>query len=691
MNKLLPWLFLFILLNVHIDAYGQCSFSDCTGSPLLNVSAPIISNGELVFDNVEIGNFTCSGAANNTSGLSIFVFELLPDGTRVSSCGTLAPSPNNYLGHVPLGFGQGVGCGSSFALFTPASPFAIGSAQGFQACDGAVYEIEVYLFLDPNGTIDNSTTPYSDILSLNADQREVVSFGPLHNTITGNFPSTGFGGPYIVNEIGGWADVQSGGATGLDFTLDCTEDIELYIRATSILNQCNPQDLSSSLPSELFNILTYSVNGGAEVDMLASAGLPDSGGVLTGLNLQLGDCYSGIQTNTYPTIIPMADINPVDGDVVTVTVSTSDVFTGQSETSSIQVSYSGPNCSGITAGCTDIDACNYDPVATIDDGSCIASDCLDGCDGMNSGPAQPGTECDDGNSSTVGDTWTLNCDCVGMSPYGGCTDASACNYNPNAVVDNGTCVPADCEGNCDGYYTGPAQPGTACDDGDPYTEYDTWTVDCYCFGQDIEFGCIDPSACNFDPNAGIDNGMCVLPDCEGNCDGYYAGPAQPGSACDDGDANTINDLWSAVCTCLGDPILSGCTDASACNFNPDANSDDGSCILIGDACDDANSETENDIINENCDCEGIATSVLPIEHYIALAPNPVEDIVTITVSDGQTISEFTLIDINGKVLKSKNEIELRQQSIDLSQYDSGCYFVRIQTDNKSYISKLIKN
>lgn len=47
-------------------------------------------------------------------------------------------------------------------------------------------------------------------------------------------------------------------------------------------------------------------------------------------------------------------------------------------------------------------------------------------------------------------------------------------------------------------------------------------------------------------------GPCALgtPDCLGVIDG----PDMPGQPCDDGDANTINDTWTANCTCVGQPV-----------------------------------------------------------------------------------------------------------------------------------------
>lgn len=55
------------------------------------------------------------------------------------------------------------------------------------------------------------------------------------------------------------------------------------------------------------------------------------------------------------------------------------------------------------------------------------------------------------------------------------------------------------------------------------------------------------------------------------------------------------------------PVL-GCTSALACNYNATATQDDGSCLIQGAACDDGNANTTNDVINANCQCAGTSTS-----------------------------------------------------------------------------------
>jgi len=104
-------------------------------------------------------------------------------------------------------------------------------------------------------------------------------------------------------------------------------------------------------------------------------------------------------------------------------------------------------------------------------------------------------------------------------------------------------------------------------------------------------GCIDANACNFNPDATIDDGSCII----------------IGATCDDNNGETINDVINSDCVCEGELIVEivlGCTDLNACNYDINANQDDGSCFSIGELCDDNDPTTENDIIQDNCLCEG---------------------------------------------------------------------------------------
>ena len=106
----------------------------------------------------------------------------------------------------------------------------------------------------------------------------------------------------------------------------------------------------------------------------------------------------------------------------------------------------------------------------------------------------------------------------------GCTDLWACNYNPEATDDDDSCEYLSC------------------------------------------VGCLNSLACNYDSYATL-AGSCDFPDegCEECVDGVVIA------------IDTDND---GVADC---DELDGCTDPAACNYDPTATNDDGSCLYLPEA------------------------------------------------------------------------------------------------------------
>ncbi len=176
-----------------------------------------------------------------------------------------------------------------------------------------------------------------------------------------------------------------------------------------------------------------------------------------------------------------------------------------------QVSTTVTQGGGGPGPCTDLD----------NDGVCAADDCNDQNANL---PAAPGTACSDGNSSTINDIIQADgCTCLGTTL--GCTD----------LDNDGVCAADDCN---DRNANLPAAPGTACSDGNSSTINDIIQTDgCTCQGTIP--GCTD-----------LDNdGVCAADDCN---DQNANLPAAPGTACNDGNTSTINDIIQADgCTCQG--------------------------------------------------------------------------------------------------------------------------------------------
>ena len=194
-------------------------------------------------------------------------------------------------------------------------------------------------------------------------------------------------------------------------------------------------------------------------------------------------------------------------------------------------------------GCTDPNACNYDPAATCYNGSCDSSDpgtggntdfCLGdievwnsstcqyeiiavqalGCTDPNACNYDPAANCDDGNCDFGTDA---SCPDPCFVVYG-CTAVNACNYDATATCDDGSCDGGQqiCPDPCNAIFgcMDPAacnyEPTANCDE-DTCDYGDVQCVDpC-----NATFGCINPTACNYDPLVNCDDGTCEFASCAG--------------------------------------------------------------------------------------------------------------------------------------------------------------------------------
>lgn len=291
-------------------------------------------------------------------------------------------------------------------------------------------------------------------------------------------------------------------------------------------------------------------------------------------------------------------------------------------------------------GCTDPSAFNYNPSATLNDGTCIAK--IFGCTNINALNYNPRANTEDGS-------------CIFTTRQApspdvlGCTNPNAFNYNPNATSDDGSCIDKvygctdrtatnynpDANVSCDSeeflslirarstanipvnvvcclYDRTPAQI-LGCTDPtaknyDPSATADSGNCIYY------TFGCTNKTAINYDPTAEKDDDSCLFSGCtdplatnyvRGNnivacadCCTYdrrlepcleigkivFTGPKQS-----DGTAavcRLIQDQFVGGCreSCIvervGDPTVFGCTDPQAMNYNPSAEQNDGSCVYI---------------------------------------------------------------------------------------------------------------
>jgi len=240
-------------------------------------------------------------------------------------------------------------------------------------------------------------------------------------------------------------------------------------------------------------------------------------------------------------------------------------------------------------GCTDPEACNFDPDASEDDGSCTYAPC-GGCTDVWACNYDGNAAEDDGSceyTSCIGCTDENACNYDEFAVYNdgsceylscatpGCMNANACNYNPEATAEDGSCEYTSCVG-C----TNPEA-----DNYDPEATVDNGSC---AFG-----GCLNPIACNYDPTANVSDGSCEYTSCTGcmnptacnydpsytisdpaSCEYANAGYDCEGLCINDADSDGICDEFE----------VAGCTDPEAENYESEATDDDDSCTYAISGC-----------------------------------------------------------------------------------------------------------
>ena len=264
-------------------------------------------------------------------------------------------------------------------------------------------------------------------------------------------------------------------------------------------------------------------------------------------------------------------------------------------------------------------ACNFDPEATLSNELlCDYPEVGYDCDGV----------CYDDDADGV----------CNVDEIEGCTDELACNYNAETTDENNAlCTYADDFYDCDGNCLNDADGDGVCDE--------------------LEIpGCTDALACNYNAEATDDDGTCEYAEEFYDCDGNCLSDADGDGVCDELE-------------------IAGCTDADACNYNELATDEDESCILVGDACDDGDENTINDVIDENCECTGEVDVVLEASPLaFDLFPNPAGQ--SVFLRFGELSSQVTLqiLDATGRLVWERQHVVIQgAMELDVAMLGSGTY------------------
>ena len=330
----------------------------------------------------------------------------------------------------------------------------------------------------------------------------------------------------------------------------CTEDSLDSVLLPFVTNAVTGTSIALSDPSDPLGLCIFdnSLIGSQSLSLtlltgsncLAQLSIVASGAVPGYTNIEITDPFGGVQ-NLNSQSVP-GIINTSGNVNATLSVSGSGTYTavmtttlpGQSTVTFPTVTLEVTDAMLAFCGCTDPNANNYNPQATVDDGSCYITGCTDPS-AINYNPNatnnQPGggTQyctycvygCMDPSASNFDVTASCPAPCEYFIPTFGCTDPQASNYDPAA--DSGDPVEY-----CT--YSGCTDPNASNYDATQYTLPDGTQVppnlnDGSCIYENNTIpGCTDPAADNYSSDATIDDGTCLYDGIDGNDVDIESGP-----------------------------------------------------------------------------------------------------------------------------------------------------------------------
>ena len=393
---------------------------------------------------------------------------------------------------------------------------------------------------------------------------------------------------------------------------------------------------------------------------VAQTGANPNGTGGTPWSISISNCSSGTAPITYQWALP-------DGSTSTQAAPT--------------YLFNAPGVYGIcltiaTGGCTSV---RCDTVLIDSSGFISNTPVWYDCEGTLWGPHTPGTPCDDGDSTTTGDTWTVGCYCEGQG--GGATD-------------------------CLGVLNGNAMPGTACTV--PGTMIaGTWSASCVCVPDTNALNChagfwaiqaYDSTSGGITP---IPNEVWVWNQSSGGNGTYqFTWNFGDGSTSTEAFPSHTYDGPGPWMLCLtmasGDPAMGGCTDTYCDSVSVDENG-----ILNGMAVEGGSGHAHHTGSNRST---GFTLNV--IDHLVAgiaeqpaftglrAWPNPVSDVLNLSFRNSAAgMVGITVIDPGGRtVISDSRTLVAGENTLAVPTHNlaQGLYMVRIGTGASSVTQRFLK-
>ena len=443
---------------------------------------------------------------------------------------------------------------------------------------------------DPNATYDNGTCDYNGVTPSNDTCADAIDLPCNTVTVGSTGGATNAGVPLNVDGCetspgtGVWYTFEGDGS--LHTLSTCGSSIDSKINVYSATESCGGGgvDAPPADPCESLVTTNYSVGGGswdseiswallnAAGDVVAQGGAPSTGNIC----LEAGD-YTFSMVDEFEDGWNGAGATFTDGLGNVMGFATLEA--GATGTATITIAPYSTEPTFIAGDFTCV------AFAAVSDGNGICT-LFDDDDVSLEFVSEPGllyyvyvgAEDADGNPATDDNgMFELNFTCADI--VSGCTDASACNYSPDANLDDGSCEIWSCV--CASETGTPVQFYMSDTFGDGWNgaEYTVTSL----AGDVIATGTLDDALFSVDANnfAGPEFGydlFCLEPGCYNVAvsDGNWPNEVSWEVLTEDGSVLISGGPTDGITISVGGAVC-GCTDPTACNYDAAATDDDGSC------------------------------------------------------------------------------------------------------------------
>lgn len=293
------------------------------------------------------------------------------------------------------------------------------------------------------------------------------------------------------------------------------------------------------------------------------------------------------------------------------------------------------------------------------------------CNGIVGGTALPGTPCDDGDANTFGDTWTGDCQCVGM----GQVDCLGIPGGPNTAgapcVDSGTGLAGYWSNTC---VCVPDTGATSC-------EANFWVLQAFTHENTGDTTTVAP----------VPNEVWVWNLTSGGEPPYtYLWSFGDGTSSNEAYPTHFYASGGSYLLCLTIADASGCTSTHCDTITVDENGMYNGMIIDG-----RPGMLRNGFTLRVIDELPTAVAERNVVEEVALWPNPVEDIIGLAFTSSRSTNlSLRIVDLNGREVRTSNSAVNagnNRHSINVADLEPGIYLLQISDGTYSTGRRFVKN